>query len=492
MRLLMERILFSTVISYVLLFPSMGSGLLNKHKSTIPTITMNTTMIIRKKNLRLCNLRTCGPLKIHTDKHHLAYADGEPFYYMADTPWHLLAELSSEDAYRFIDARLAQGFTVLQLSALPMNPGMKNFYDEGPGNMSPPVLNEPYWNLIDKILDYMEINGMVAYMVPIWATNWVGTMTVSDHMELGKLLGKRWKSKHNLLYVLGGDEPGKVSGDKYLALLQGLTIGNGNRTSMLVTCHVSGGFSSSTHCGNANLITQLDFDSIQDRSSTKVCPLILQDFTGSRRRPTLLAETFYENITSGGFYNLHLTRGPALREVYWEGRLCGSLGDAYGAWGLWFTMLKENRTTWCQGNDCCPSYGWVKDIQLPGAVDIARHIQDILKILQWWTLVPDRSQIESKAVSGLYVARTHHYQDIILYTKQPLDDIKINTIDVFGTPNITVGWYDPSGGNQSGRNTSFVKNTTILSTSGIIMLPPHPWKGDAVFILRPLHSQSLS
>ena len=31
----------------------------------------------------LCDLAECGPLKVHANGHHLAYANGEPFYYVA-------------------------------------------------------------------------------------------------------------------------------------------------------------------------------------------------------------------------------------------------------------------------------------------------------------------------------------------------------------------------------------------------------------------------
>ena len=64
--------------------------------------------------------------------------------FQADTPWHLVAELSLEDARAFLDARRAQGFSAMQLSALPMNPGQRNpATNQAPGHMHGTVaLNE--------------------------------------------------------------------------------------------------------------------------------------------------------------------------------------------------------------------------------------------------------------------------------------------------------------------------------------------------------------
>ena len=60
-----------------------------------------------------------APLAVSDDGRYLTYADGTPFYYVADTPWQLLASLTLEDAKAYIDVRAEQGFTALQLVATP-------------------------------------------------------------------------------------------------------------------------------------------------------------------------------------------------------------------------------------------------------------------------------------------------------------------------------------------------------------------------------------
>ncbi|MCY3839937.1 MAG: DUF4038 domain-containing protein [Gammaproteobacteria bacterium] len=60
-----------------------------------------------------------GPLKVSANGRYLTHQSGEPFYYVADTPWQLLASLGIDETREYIDIRAAQGFTALQLVATP-------------------------------------------------------------------------------------------------------------------------------------------------------------------------------------------------------------------------------------------------------------------------------------------------------------------------------------------------------------------------------------
>ena len=161
----------------------------------------------------LCNLQRCGPLNVSASGHYLTYRDGTPFWYVADTPWHLLQDVSLAEAKQFVDIRLSQGFTVLQLNALGMVDG-PNAAGDWFGNWT--SLNPKYWDHVHEVLEYMETHGMVAYIVPIWAYNWAchGTgkcpsglpsASLADHRTFGQALGARWSSLGNVIWALGGD-----------------------------------------------------------------------------------------------------------------------------------------------------------------------------------------------------------------------------------------------------------------------------------------------
>src|SRR3712207_6640085 len=57
-------------------------------------------------------------LKVSDNKRFLVKADGTPFFYLGDTGWELLHQLSRNEAYTYLSNRAAKGFTVIQTVVL--------------------------------------------------------------------------------------------------------------------------------------------------------------------------------------------------------------------------------------------------------------------------------------------------------------------------------------------------------------------------------------
>ena len=53
-------------------------------------------------------------LKLSENGRYLTYADGTPFFYMADTAWDLFYRLSPEEADHYFSVRHSQGFNAIQ------------------------------------------------------------------------------------------------------------------------------------------------------------------------------------------------------------------------------------------------------------------------------------------------------------------------------------------------------------------------------------------
>ena len=365
----------------------------------------------------LCDLAQCGPLNVSASGRFLATRQGRPFYYVADTPWHLLQDVSLPEATEFIDARLSQGFTALQLNALGLGDD-PNAQGDWFGNWT--NLNEDYWAHVDAVLLYMQRKGMAAYVVPVWTYNWACGVarvphcaTLVDHFTFGKLLGARWKAFGNVLWVLGGDTH-RPPVDKWRQLLAGIRAGGAQQ---LVSAHASAPGSSSALMPN-----ELSFYSVQNRAGRTggggtpagtTGSLVLHDVISQRRTPTLMAETWYESAVDGGLYNLHYRRGPLLREAYWGARLAGSLGDAYGEWGGWCSSgLSPPHDASCGAKNATP--GWKSDLTLNGAGDISGVMKKILMTVEWSQLTldgyPDRCVFPAAGgnttTARLYVAHT--------------------------------------------------------------------------------------
>ena len=154
---------------------------------------------------------------------------------------------------------------------------------------------------------------MCRTLVPQWASNWANSASVDDCRAYGLLLGARWRGLGNVLWVMGGDY---LSADpplaKYRALLAGVRAGGARQPA---TAHLWSGHSSSEIEIDLSPET-LDFYSVQNRGREPAMgALVLRDYRGARPlRPTLMAETWYENREAGGgicgLHKVRLKLGP--------------------------------------------------------------------------------------------------------------------------------------------------------------------------------------
>ena len=423
-----------------------------------------------------------APLAVSANGRYLIDAAGTPFYYVADTPWQLLASLNLADTKEYIDIRASQGFTALQLVATPwsFDDRAANWDFEGERGQArvnaagevpffaangeaPKTLvdvdfrhpNEAYWQHVDAVLSYLRQRRLAAYFIPLWASNFAAHFSAEAHYAIGSTLGRRYRRQNNLLWVLGGDEA-QVSVAKYRQLYQGLRDAG---ITQLVTMHPRAGRSSSLH-----LDEELDFHSIQDRGSvTNMLQRLQGDYRRTPVKPTFLCETWYEHDRDGGVFRIHKT-GPsaAFRAHYWAARLHGGFGEGYGAWTIWLNLRH-----------------WREDIHRPGAAAIATHMKNILTNLDWHNLVPDDGRVLAHGDPGAHAARSDVSRTAVVYFERPTT-ATLN-LEWFGGEARLV-WYDAATG-------AVAAEQEILDrpTAESIALRPPP-SGDSVLVARSIGS----
>lgn len=412
-----------------------------------------------------------GLLQVSANGRHLTWRDGTPFYYVADTPWQLLASLDLPQAKEYIDIRAAQGFTVLQLVATPWSfddaaahwdfEGEKgqartNAYGEPPffsaAGDAPKTNddvrfdrpNDAYWRHVDAVLDYLAANDMAAYFIPLWASNFSRHFPADAHYAIGKTLGLRYRTQSNLIWVLGGDEA-RVSVAKYRRLLAGLRDAD---VTQLVTMHPRSGRSSSDHLSH-----ELDFHSVQDRGDVAgMVRRIRADYRRTPAKPTFLAETWYEHDKVGGVFGIHKPGNtPAFRAHYWAARLHGGFGEGYGGWTIWLNLSR-----------------WRKDIRRAGATAIATHMRDILVGVDWHNLVPDDERLAIVRDDTVHVARSDTSKSAVAYFESPTPTT-LNAAWFDGE--VLLEWYDPASGTRT--------NSRTVATSSALR---PPLEGDNVLV----------
>jgi len=437
----------------------------------LPTLAMTGN----EQHSTFSKIPISAPLSLSESGRHLTYADGKPFYYVADTPWQLLASLSLGETKSYIDHRSAQGFTALQLVATPwsFDDTAANWDFEGQigqsrvnaGGFAPfafapnqepstksvqfdqPI--EDYWVHVDQVLDYMATQGMAAYFIPLWASNFSRDVTTNDHRVFGQFVGTRYKTQPNIIWVLGGDEA-KVSLSGYQAMGKGIReVG----AKQLMTMHPRSGRSSSNHLA-AGSTGILDFHSIQARGTTEdMLSLITQDHSITPSVPTFLCETWYEHDKMGGVFGIHQKGStPAFRAHYWAARLGGGFGEGYGAWTLWLNL-----------------FDWETDIHRNGASEIATSMRSILEKIDWHRLTPTPTTLD-----GLHLAKSSISDTTVGYLEKPM------AIPIDNFQDHTITWFDPSTG-----------NTIAVKPANSPLIPPDNLQTDSVFILSRNSAKSL-
>ncbi|MBD0257465.1 MAG: DUF4038 domain-containing protein, partial [Cytophagales bacterium] len=155
-----------------------------------------------------------GPLKVSANGRYLTYTDGTPFFYLADTGWEIYKRLKREEVDYYLQKRAAQGFTVIQTTALSQYDGLRapNFYGHLPlRNMNPSTPNDAYFQHVDYVVNKTQELGMYTAMMPTWGDKWndawgIGPLVFNptNARTYGAWIGNRYKGKA-VIWILGGD-----------------------------------------------------------------------------------------------------------------------------------------------------------------------------------------------------------------------------------------------------------------------------------------------
>ncbi|RYG47974.1 DUF4038 domain-containing protein, partial [bacterium] len=192
--------------------------------------------------------------KVSDDRRHLVLSDGTPFFWLGDTAWELFHRLDREEIGHYLKTRAEQGFTVIQAVALAEIDGI---HDPNPYGERPLVeedtsrLNEAYWAHVDWAIDRAAAYGLYVALLPTWGdkvnpSDWgVGPILfdVPKARAFGKIVGRRYAEKDNVIWVNGGDRVPADKRDVWIALAQGLREGDDTHE-RLMTFHPAGCHSS--------------------------------------------------------------------------------------------------------------------------------------------------------------------------------------------------------------------------------------------------------
>lgn len=293
------------------------------------------------------------PLRVSGNRRYLETADGAPFFWLGDTAWELFHRLSREDAGLYLRTRAEQGFTVIQAVLLAEFAGVTtgNAYGRLPLGMNDEDLPDPqrpdldgpysYWDHVDYILDTAERLGLYIALLPTWGDkfNRIGgkgpeIFTADNAAAYGRWLGGRYKTRANVIWVLGGDRT--LTTSLHFNVVNGMARGlKEGGAEQLMTFHPKGAESSSHHLHDEEW---LDFNMIQsghgEREITNYVR-VQSDYAREPVKPTVDAEPCYEDIpVSFNEKNGYFDAADVRRAAYYA-MLSGAFGHTYGHHSVW-------------------------------------------------------------------------------------------------------------------------------------------------------------
>lgn len=143
-----------------------------------------------------------GLLKISKNSRFLQTSDGAPFFFLADTAWELFHRLTLDEIDFYLDARMEQGFNVIQAVLISELDGVRtpNAYGLLPLiDMNPEKPNHDYFDFVEKVLKMTESKGMFLALVPGWGDKvdqvfGIGPeiFNAANGYSYGKWLGRRF------------------------------------------------------------------------------------------------------------------------------------------------------------------------------------------------------------------------------------------------------------------------------------------------------------
>lgn len=420
---------------------------------------------------------------IDSSGHHLLLK-GKPFFWLADTVW-LLAQLPSrEELEVYLDAREKQGFTVIQLTAVMSEErvwgssrtnifGQKPFLNDNPATPAVTPGTDPrdpgqydYWDHLDYVLDRVHAHGFRAALV----TMFVGSrgdgykyLRKDNALEYGRFLGERYRSKPQIIWILGGDNTPDSADKKEVwnLMAQGITegvCGKEDYTQTLMTYHINGGASSSQIWHDS---PWLDFNMAQTWSEYQdIYRKVISDYLKAPPKPCGLGEAAYED---GPQYPTKPIDDLVIRkQAYWSYFAGGY--HTYGNGNVWhFNSFKEESTQ-----------PWTEALQSPGARNLL-VLRRFFEQIGWSRFIPDPSLLAGFEGSGTNqncAMRTRQNDAFILYLTTT-NQIVLSLGPSSGS--LSAKWVNPTTGEERYVGTVSAEQAKVSAPSG--------WR-DALLYLR--------
>ncbi|MEO8111451.1 MAG: glycoside hydrolase family 140 protein [Ginsengibacter sp.] len=382
--------------------------------------------------------------------HHYLLKDGKPFYWLGDTGWELFHRLTKEEADQYFKRRSEQGFTVIQAVVLAEMDGLHtpNAYGDKPLiDDDPTKPNEAYFKQVDFVVDRADQYNLNVAMLPTWADK-INKGTWGKGPEIfnttnakiyGAWIGNRYKSKTNIIWVLGGDRNPRNEKDVAIWNAMGEGIMQATNNKAVITYHPQPCDSGSATWFHRE--TWLAFNMFQNGHcrDNDVYNKIQLAHNMQPTKPVIDGESLYEdhpvcfNVKDLGKSSAYDIRKYAYLDVF-----AGAFGNTYGCHDIW--QMYSPRYESVNG----AAMYWQDAMNLPGANQM-QYVRRLIESHPMLERVPDQSLIvENDLAPSERIQATRGNDYAFIYTSEGKSFTVI--LDKIAGATLRAYWYNPRDG----------------------------------------------
>lgn len=422
-----------------------------------------------------------APIRVHKGGHYLETEDGRPFFWLGDTAWQLIASTTRDECSYYLRTRARQGFTVIQTVVLAEMDGIRSpsalgevpFVDGDPERP-----NDRYFDRVVEIVDEAAGLGLYVALLPAWGDKLTAPWGAGPRLfrlddlpvarAYARYLGGKLKGRTNVVWMLGGDRPARLRGNKpnewpqtaaveagfapdydWTPIWREIAAGLGEGTGTTPVClyHPQGGdFSTSVFLHDEPWLSINGMQSGHGGGHDQpVWDWVARDYALAPAKPTLDLEPNYEDHPynpwprwdpATGYFRDYDVRKQTYRSVF-----AGACGVTYGHHAVWQFAGSRNESINHVDRD------WVDAMHRPGAEQMF-YLRELMESRPFFTRIPDQSLIASGAGSGgLHLQATRDEAGSYAFVYFPMND-QTATIDLgkLRAKRVRVAWYDPRNG----------------------------------------------
>ena len=424
-----------------------------------------------------CGAAPLPRIRVHSAGHFLETEEGNPFFWLADTAWELIHRTTREEASYYLMTRSLQRFTVIQTVVLAEFDGITKPTPLGElpfVNNDPAKPNPAYFRRVVEIVDEASSRGLYVALLPTWGDKLTAPWGAGPRLftnsnlpvarDYARYLAGLVKERPNVLWMLGGDRPPRVTSEQWLkdaatsagfpsdqnwipiwtAIAEGLAEGLGRRP--LILYHPNGGSRSST---NLHQESWLSVNGMQSGHGgghdVPVWDWVASDYNLTPPKPTLDLEPNYEDHPynpwprwdpSTGYFRDLDVRKQVYRSVF-----AGACGVTYGHHAIWGFVGPRNDVINHADRD------WVDAMQRPAGRQMG-FLRSLIESRPYFQRIPDQKLIAGDpGTGGLHLQATRDTEGTYAFIYFPMNDLYAKLdLSRLRSKRLKGWWFDPRTG----------------------------------------------